>query len=74
MTALKVSTSLTDWLTRQEAAAVLHCGVATLDRRLKACGIACLRHGRRVLVSKASLEAYLALCQVADTNKESRNG
>lgn len=61
-----VALAPTDWLTRMQAAAVLHCGLATTDRRIKACNITAIKHGRRVLVNRASLEAYLARCQGKD--------
>ena len=59
----KAGTRPGDWLTRQEAAQVLHCSLGTVDRRLRANPIVTLRHGRRVLVSRASLEAFLARCR-----------
>jgi excisionase family DNA binding protein len=46
--------------TRQEAATFLRCSVPTLDRRIKAGLLGCVRNGRLVLILDEHLEAFLA--------------
>lgn len=46
--------------TREEAAAFLRCSVPTLDRRIKAGLLGCVRNGRLVLILDEHLEAFLA--------------
>jgi len=46
--------------TRKEAAAFLRCSVPTLDRRIKAGLLGCVRNGRLVLILDEHLEAFLA--------------
>jgi len=47
------------WLNKKEAAEELGCSIRTIERRIEAGEFVTKRDGRRVLISSASLEAYL---------------
>lgn len=48
------------FFTMKEAAAYACCSVRTLERRIEKGGIHCYRIGRKRLIRRAELEAYLA--------------
>jgi excisionase family DNA binding protein len=56
-----------EYLTRLEAAAVLRTCDQTVDKRIKEGAITAVRVGRRVLIPRESLDAYLARCGVGRT-------
>ena len=59
-----------EYLTRLEAAAVLRTCDQTVDKRIREGELAAVKVGRRVLIPRESVDAYLARCLVVSTEKE----
>lgn len=63
-----------EYLTRLEAAAVLRASDQTIDRRIKEGELAAVRVGRRVLIPRESVEAYLGRCRGEATTPKGEKG